>query len=330
MEPWKEYAATMVNVINEPVTNNLHIKDGFILRNGFVFTISDRPSIFDTLVVRIPQNAVAFLGCRGFSERTLSEHITLINEYRLEKVLVICDDLKFITKCPSIKSISVFPADIVGNGFDFSPLYHLPNLVEVNCCTEHGFEGRFRSNVDYTKFKDIKNVAIAGSGHNGYERLATLEEIWISGDKKKIELGDISNSNCLHNITLMQCAIKTLNGIEKFPQLTSLVLYNNRRLSDVQGLAKVASTLKTLAIENSSRITDFSVLEQLENIEHLHLYGNNILPNLQFLSQMPKLKTFCFTMNVADGDITLCKTLPYCSCKNRRHYNLRDCDLPKG
>ena len=147
--------------------------------------------------------------------------------------------------------------------------------------------------------------------------------------RNQIELGDISNSGILRKITLMQCAIQSLNGIEKFPQLSSLVLYNNRRLSDISALANVSNSLKTFAIESSFRVSDFTVLSQLVNLEHLHLYGHNTIPNLQFLNNMKKLKTFCFTMNVEDGDLTLCKKLPYVSCKNRRHYNLRDDDLPK-
>lgn len=319
----------MVDRINEPITSGAPLRDGFLIRDGFVFTITDRPSIFDTLVIRVPHDAVAFLGHRGFSDRTLSEHIALINEYQLEKIIVICNDLSFITQCPSVKHVSVYPADTVGNGFDFSPLYHLPNLVEVNCCTEHGIEGRFRSNIDYAKFHDIKNIAVTGSGHIGYDQLTSLEEIWISNDKKKTELGEISNSSILRKITLMQCAIQSLNGIEKFPQLSSLVLYNNRRLSDISALANVSNSLKTFAIESSFRVSDFTVLSQLVNLEHLHLYGHNSLPNLHFLKNMKKLKTFCFTMNVEDGDLTLCRNLPYASCKNRRHYNLRDDDLPK-
>ena len=44
---------------------------------------------------------------------------------------------------------------------------------------------------------------------------------------------------------------------------------------------------------------------------------------------MKNLKTFIFNMNVKDGDLTPCLDLSYVSVKNRKHYNLKDADLPK-
>ena len=34
-------------------------------------------------------------------------------------------------------------------------------------------------------------------------------------------------------------------------------------------------------------------------------------------------------MNVMDGDLSLCMNVPYASCRNKKHYNLKDSDLPK-
>jgi hypothetical protein len=62
----------------------------------------------------------------------------------------------------------------------------------------------------------------------------------------------------------------------------------------------------------------------------LVLFGSNTLESLNFLENMPNLKSFRFTMNVLDGDLGLCKNVPYVYCKNRKHYNLKDDDLPKG
>ena len=55
------------------------------------------------------------------------------------------------------------------------------------------------------------------------------------------------------------------------------------------------------------------------------------MPNLKFLETMPKLKTLILNMMVADGDLSLCLNLSYVYLqKNRKHYNLKDSDLPKG
>ena len=46
---------------------------------------------------------------------------------------------------------------------------------------------------------------------------------------------------------------------------------------------------------------------------------------------MKNLKTFIFDMNVLDGDLTPCLGLSYVySEKNRKHYNVKDKDMPRG
>jgi hypothetical protein len=73
------------------------------------------------------------------------------------------------------------------------------------------------------------------------------------------------------------------------------------------------------------------VLGELESLELLELSGNNELPNLNFLKTMKNLKTFVFNVNIKDGDLSQCLKLSYAfSEKNRKHYNLKDSDLPKG
>ena len=73
------------------------------------------------------------------------------------------------------------------------------------------------------------------------------------------------------------------------------------------------------------------MLGKLENLELLQLSGSNELPSLDFLKTMKNLKTFVFSVNVADGDLTLCRNLSYVySERNRKHYNLKDSDMPRG
>jgi len=110
-----------------------------------------------------------------------------------------------------------------------------------------------------------------------------------------------------------------------------LYLLYNRKLEDISALAKVKSTLKALRIVNCAKIKDFSVLSELENLELLELWGSNSLPDLKFLNNLKKLKTFIFNVNILDGDLTPCLNLSYVYCgKSKRYYNLKDKDLPKG
>ena len=129
----------------------------------------------------------------------------------------------------------------------------------------------------------------------------------------------------------LSCGLESLEGFEKCSALESLLLERNRNLEDISAISSIASTLKVLDIENCSKISTFECLSSLVNLEVLRLMGNNTLPNLGFLQHMPKLKMFSFSMNILDGDLSMCTGIPYVSSeRNRKHYNIRDKDLPKN
>ena len=144
-------------------------------------------------------------------------------------------------------------------------------------------------------------------------------------------MSDAFTSSILDTLTVIQCNIKTLEGIQKSQKMQCLYLYYNRSLQDITALQKVKKTLRALRVENCPKIDDFSVLGELEDLELLELDGSNELSNLSFLKTMKNLKTFVFNMNVKNGDLSPCLDLSYVySEKNRKHYNLKDTDLPKG
>ena len=160
----------MLNELNTMVTDISVLRQGFIMRDGFVFALGDKPAVYDTLVIRNPANASA-IGCRGFSNRTLEEHIALVNKYQLNKATIVCRDLSFIVSCPSLSEVSIDPDDYCGSGFDYSPLYSMPNLRSVNCRTVYGIDEQYHCSLDYAQFSGVVDVAAAGAGHVGYETI---------------------------------------------------------------------------------------------------------------------------------------------------------------
>ena len=319
----------MIKKLNEPVTDIHVLSQGFILRDGFAFVLGDKPAVYDTLLIRWPADAV---GTPKFakSSRTLEEHIQLINQHKLETARIICRDLSFITQCPSLTKVSIHPDDMGFDDFDYSPLYTMPNLKSVCCITKYGIKEQYKTDIDYAKLRNLREVRIAGLGHKNYETLSLLESLWISNCKKHRDFKEISCSTQLKDVTLMQCALQSLDGIENHSNMRSVALWHNRSLTDISALEKLANTLRVIDIEACPKISDFSFLTTMENLEHLRLYGSNRLPSLAFLKEMPNLKTFTFTMDVEDGDLSLCKDIPYASCKNRKHFNIKDAQLPKN
>lgn len=317
-------------ILDDVIVDRFILNEGFMYRDGFVFTYGQKnPAVFDRIVVRVPHRTRANERRMGYSSKTLEEHIELINRYQIKRVLAICNDLTFISSCPSIEDIIIALSYDAPASFDYSPLYKHPNIQYMSCSTVYGVADQYATTIDYTEMPQLKGITISGKGHIGYGKLNSLERISISNVKTLDSFQRLLSSNELKQVTTIMTSLKSLDGIGVHTKLTSLVMYNNYSINDISALKEVKHSLTELVIENCGKIRDFSVLEQLENLEYLQLYGNNMLPNLNFLRNMKKIKVFSFTMNVADGNLTPCMHLQYASCRDRKHFNLKDSELPK-
>ena len=65
-------------------------------------------------------------------------------------------------------------------------------------------------------------------------------------------------------------------------------------------------------------------------LEEFELDGNNSIESLSPIKSLTNLKVLLAYVNVADGDLSICKHMRFAACNNRKHYNIKDKDLPKG
>ncbi len=323
----------MVIDIHEVVSPDRMLGYGrrYTLRNGFSFTAITHPAnVYDAIVIKYPQDVLCFSPRIEGSSHSLEEQIEFINRYGIEKALIIAENIDFITMCPTLKYLSIVPADSAGNGFDYSPLYKMPQIKHLSCGTVYGFREEFSTCIDCAKINGLEDIHATNSGYQNFNTVDTLKGLGLS-DYKKRDLSEAFSSSILDTLSIFTSKIITLEGIQKSQKMQCLYLYYNRSLQDISALRKVKGTLRALRIVNSSKINDFSVLGELENLELLELTGSNELPSLSFLKKMKNLKTFLFDMNVKDGDLTPCLDLSYVySRRNRKHYNLKDKQLPKN
>ena len=311
-------------------------RESWLLRGDFAFAASwrqGRQARFERLIVRDPARASSPEGHRGYSACTLEEHIELINRLQLTKVLCICGDIGFLRSCPSVEDVIIRPAFGSPEDFDYSPLYDLPKLRALSCSTACGAACDRCTTVDYARLPHLTRLHVGGDrsdrGHLGYERLTELETLSLSGVRRHKRLADLCVSPALQELSLLECGVKSLDGLHQHPQLRTLNLSHCRALEDISALREAAGSLRELVIDGCPRIRDFSALGELTELEILELDGGNTLPDLQFLNAMPRLRFLRFTMDVANGDLSPCLRLPYAACRNRRHFSLRDEQLPK-
>lgn len=309
------------------------ILKGYTIINGFGFTALTYPfNVHDAIIVK----------CKGASDcetpqynipyHAIEEYVAFIQKNQIQKAVIILDDISFINRCTSLKFIEIIPSYQATALFDFSPLYQMPEIKYLACQNRYGDREQYLSKIDYSQIHGLINLGVGvNKGTLNYNKIETLKSIEVGGFKgENRDLTDLFCSKVLDTLQLIQCGIRSLNGLEMSNKMQCLYLHYNRSLNDINALKRVKETLRTLRIENCPQIKDFSVLGELENLELLELSGNNILPNLDFIKTMKSLKTFIFSMNVLDGDLDLCKELSYVySEKNRKHYNLKDKELPK-
>jgi len=294
-----------------PVTDDFYFKD-------------------DYLVILSPFDVVWESPVLARSQKTLEEHIQYIQENQFEKVYVVADDIAFLRQCPTITSLKIIPAYSAAK-FDYSPIYDMPNLKELNCQTVYGHKDALKADVDYSHFPSLQCVYARGAkGHRNLESVKGLRHLYLGQGQPASKALTGFDFSELEKLDLCQSPIRSLNGIDQATCIQKLSLSYCRSLEDVVALVSVGETLTSLEIESCGKIKDFSWLYHLPNLENLVLFGSNTLPNLGFLESMPNLKSFRFTMNVLDGDLGLCQNIPYVYCKNRKHYNFKDEDLPKG
>lgn len=298
------------------------------MREGFVFAGITHPgNIYDAIVIKYPHDVSCFSPRMEGSRHSLEEQIDFINKHKIEKALIIAENIDFITKCPTLKYLRVVPADSAGDKFDYSPFYRMPEMKCLQCSTVYGRKEEFSTCIDYSKFPQVENISVNQIGHKNYNKNKTLKSFGISG-YRETDLTNMFDSQMLDTLSIIECKIRSLEGLQKSKRMQCLYLYYNRALQDMR---QVKKTLKALRIENCPKIEDFSVLGELENLELLQLSGSNTLPSLDFLKTMKNLKTFLFSMDVLDGDLSPCLDLSYVySERNRKHYNIKDSMLPKG
>lgn len=308
------------DVISDTLLSLYHCK----MKDGFIFTTIVEPAnAYNAIVIRNPSHCDCWSPKVLFSKHTLSEHIEYIRQNHIEEAFIIAESIDFLADCPSLKKVSIAPANSAPDRFDYSPLYHL-NFDYLHVVTSYGgMNTPFHTTIDYRKLPSLTDLYIDGTGHEHYADLPSLKSLAIYNDKSFVTLPGFKSSASLFSLEIAHSRLQTMNGISRYP-LKELNLYYNRTLSDVSDIAGLGPSLERLIIWNCPQIQDFSFLSQLTHLTHLVLMGSNKLPDVSFVENMPELKYFKFTMEIVDGNLKPCQRIPLARClKRKRHYNIK-------
>lgn len=307
-----------------------------IIRDGYVF-IEDRANsnrntgVFDTLYLN-----------PGTTPDDLEKVVRYINEKAVSKVhLDNFPVIEFIAGCPLLKAIHL----------------ELGQPLPSSSANEWTAAGDLRFSLDFLcEFEYLEALTIADGGYpkpfvqkkldcrcmksafclrclstdaasvQHIECLANLEELAFI-HMKSTDLQQLSKMTQLRELRLIQSTISSLNGL-KNAKLHTLDVSYCRKLHDISALSELSQTLEHLVIDHCPKINDISICADLTCLKVLELDGNNDIASLSPLKNLTNLEVLTVYVNVVDGDLNILKRMRAAACSNRKHYNVKNEELP--
>lgn len=173
-------------------------------------------------------------------------------------------------------------------------------------------------NLDY--FPDLRHLSFAwrASALTNIKSSALTElDIWKFN---QIDINPIKDFSQLRRLSIHQSSIESLSGIERLQKLDDLSLFLNPKLEDLSSLS--GTSIKSITIENSKNIQDYSFLESCENLEEIKIHNSSPILSLSFVSRLRKLKSLRFVgTKVIDGDMSPLLNLDDFFFENMNHYS---------
>lgn len=305
-------------------------------RFGFHFTtsvISTETGKLLFLVVKMKGRSSVEYPRLSVWEYSEEEYVSFIQERQIKAAMVLLDDFSFLSRCPSIEMLDLYPSYQAPNHISFDPVYEMPALRMLEPTTVYGYDDCHWSEFDCGKLKSAPTLEWFGAsckkGIRNIGALSGLKSLLLSSYNKSDDLRDAIGSAVLDTLSLLMCRVKNLEGLQNSKNLTVLKLDSCYKLENIDALYSARDSLQGLFIDGCKNIRDYSVLGELHNLTRLTLAGSGKIPTLSFLDRLPKLKTLTLSMDVEDGDLSWCDRLEHVSVyPNRRHFNRKDEDFP--
>lgn len=313
------------------------IYKGFTVIDDFPFIAIRHPwNVHDAIIIH-ERDDINFRRDR-IPKHSIEEYVEFINERKITRAQIEMKDLSFLKRCPSLKCLDISLREDATEDFDYSPLYELPEIQGLSCQNTADDFSDYPLDyplveIDYSKVHGLVDLIVEWNRKAlNIDKIDTLRSLYIRGYKSKTKnLQTLFSSKHLQQLTMVGGNATSLDGIGQSEKLQCLYLYYGKYLKDISALEKVKKTLQLLCIEHCPNIQDYSVLEKMENLQTLIIYGNNKISDIQFIRKIKSLKRFWFSVNILDGDLSPCLELGEAtSVVNRRHYNLKDSELPKN
>lgn len=253
------------------------------------------------------------------SEDNIKESITYIQEHKINNVDISyeLDQVYFLSECPDIEIVSLGGEDLK----DVSGLYHLQNLKSLSIN-----ETRPSLEIDFERIPSLEvlygQIPPKAKGIRTHENLKEIT-LWSYKPKTK-NLEQFSGLSNLKSLELIQSNITSLRGAEGLKSLEKLDLYSLTSLSDLKDIKNLSKSLRVLNIEKCKKISGFTPIAELKDLEKLSMLDCGEVASIQFVNQLPGLKMLAFGgTTVLDGDLNPCERIEHVYFTQKKQYTHR-------
>lgn len=225
------------------------------------------------------------------------------------------ESLDFLREYTFLEALDITTVD----DFDFGFLSELKGLKDLTISTVG------ENKIDLSSQLNLEELAIhwRKGGILGIEKCQNLTSLCLI-DFKESDFSAISQLINLKKLIVKTSSIKTINGLQNFQLLESLLLGNCRSLRSIEEITHLKE-LTSLDIELCSKIEDYNFIGSLYNLKSLDINdckGVNSINFIQSLHQLQKVALLGST-DILDGDMTPAKNIKEVFYYHRKHYNLK-------
>ena len=251
------------------------------------------------------------------------EELAKLGSLPFRNVSVELDALQCLRFFPCVENLILRPGEISEEG-----LGYLRGLRIISLKLDYYSDCIDLYAIDLAQFPDLQFL-FSRTQYNFYniamcQSLCTIVvQEWLGNDLTYL-VGSSLRALCIFNGKLQR-----VEGIQAIPQIISLSIANQRRLSDVHYL-NLCCGLESLAIEKCNRI-HVSQIPPLPNLRYLELIGSQTADDLSFLENYPRLEYLLLGILVINGNMQVLSKLKHCAIMSDcKHYSIKNTDLPKA
>ena len=205
---------------------------------------------------------------------------------------------------------------IVDNNLDITPLNNLKQLLVIRM-------GAFTGVIDFDNFPSLQVLGINWTNKlKNLENSKNLTGLWLDNYKMN-DLERLGNFDKLSYLYLYKPSITSLKGIEDMYSLRELNIDTASKLESLDGLHDANKNLINLDVYNASKLTGYSALAYLVNLEKLRFTKTGDMNDIHIFKLLPNLKRVVLGTKVLDGNMSYLKDIKEYKFKNFPHYNLK-------